>query len=227
MKSNFLRWTSLLIILLPATVKAAVSVDHFINITDKHHVSCQEYYYFKDLIYCSIKSIHPQMNVDPRLLLTHKQNIIFDDRLWKPSFTTRTRFMVSIIYIPEDQDSGNWNEMIASQFVSAPFSTNTIQMFMENVIERLYISGITPTISLLDSAPDQRIYELLLHTPATNTVENELLKITKGPDGFYILRYVNKSADMGAENRKKWLNLLKKSEIRPQVELPPLPIILR
>ncbi|HAT9828673.1 TPA: hypothetical protein JBD88_10200, partial [Legionella pneumophila subsp. pneumophila] len=61
--------------------------------------------------------------------------------------------------------------------------------------------------------PNLLIFEFKIQEPA-NLQQDEILKITKGKDGVYVLHYAIKKSDMTKENRDKWVKNLKSSFIK-------------
>ena len=72
---------------------------------------------------------------------------------------------------------------------------------------------LNPEIKVIAEIPDYVIFEFRVLAPK-NVEQDELQKITKGKDGFYILHYVIKKPDIGKEERQKWIENFKNSSIQ-------------
>ncbi len=174
--------------------------------------TCVEYYQYKGELYCSTKALQPSA-IDPHIKEYEKQKIMFDDRPWLASWGTQSPTITTVEYVPMGDDINNWKELITSQFI--PDIQNSISPadFANKFIENLKASGYSPIINFIKTTPDQVIFEFRIDSPKTQ-LQDELQIITKGSNGFYILHYVIKEADMGKVNRDKWLGLLQKSGVK-------------
>ena len=89
----------------------------------------------------------------------------------------------------------------------------TPKQYVDEFILDLQKSGFKPKMTILLEVQDEIIFEFSIDTPK-NFQQDEIQKVVKGVDGFYILHYVIKKANMGEETRKKWFDILKNSTIK-------------
>ena len=87
------------------------------------------------------------------------------------------------------------------------------KQFAELFIQKLKDSDYNPIVSFLEDTSDQVIFEFRIEQPS-NQIQDELQMITQDNQGLYVLNYVIKKADMGQENRQKWLQNLKNSSVK-------------
>lgn len=191
---------------------ATISPSDLIKVTGQNNPSCVEFYTYQGEMYCSTKA-NPSEKIDPNTLSKEKQNIVFDDRYWQAAWGKHTTEITTIEYVPKGDDINHWNELITSQFFPSLQEKISPRDYANLVINNLKESGVNPQVRFFHESPDEVIFEFRILKP-DNLQQDELQKITRGKDGFYILHYVIKKPDMGEENREKWLTLMKKSSIK-------------
>lgn len=135
---------------------------------------------------------------------------MFDDRLWQAAWGNKTDDIVTIEYIPANDDINNWNELITSQFAPGLQDKVSPLQFSAGIIQSIKQSGFNPEVTYYEKSPDRVIFEFRITEPA-NALQDELQMISKGKDGLYLLHYVIKKPDMGKAEREKWLQNLKNS----------------
>lgn len=183
-----------------------------VKVTPNNNVKCVDYYSYKKELYCTTTH-HPEA-VDPEVKSYERLNIVFDDRPWKIGWGKKEADSTTTVeYVPMNEDIENWNELITSQFFPDLQEKVTPKQFAELFGQRLKESGYKPIITFLKDSPDQVIVELRIAEPK-NQAQDEMQMITADNKGIYMLHYVVKQADMGAENRKKWFENLKNSTIK-------------
>lgn len=107
----------------------------------------------------------------------------------------------------------NWNELITSQFFPGLEQKVTPKEFADSFVERLKSAGYKPIVHFFKATPTQVIFEYRIEQPK-NQAQDEIVMLTYDNKGLYMLHYVVKKADMGQDNRKKWVNNLEKSSIK-------------
>lgn len=181
-----------------------------IKISDKTNPKCVDYVTYQGEMYCSLIALD-KTSVDPQVLSYEKQIIQFDNRAWKAAWGKHTDQISTVEYIPVGDDINNWNEMITTQFI--PDSSLRPDQYGDNFLNNLHKSGVTFKVNAIENKPDQLIFEFKVEKP-NNLQQDELQKVVKGKGGLYIVHYVIKQADMGKENREKWIANIKKSTLK-------------
>jgi hypothetical protein len=183
-----------------------------IKVTKDNNPQCVEYYNMQGEMYCSTTILN-NTPIDPKLAKGEKQKIIFDKRPWQAVWGEKTEEITTIEYLPAGDKIENWKELVTSQFVPDIQDEITPQKYMDSVVENLKKTGFNPEIKLLEDTPEYVIFEFRILSPE-NFQQDELQKIMKGKEGFYILHYVIKKPDMGEKERELWLNNLKNSSVK-------------
>ncbi|AMP89180.1 hypothetical protein [Legionella pneumophila] len=182
-----------------------------IKVNKENNPKCVEFVTYKEELYCSIVPL-ADSSVDSQVINYEKQMVRFDDRPWKIAWGKKTDKVVTVEYIPVGDDINNWKELITTQFM--PGLTNmTPAQFGNEFLYNLDKSGVKYTVNVIEEKPDLLIFEFKVQEPA-NLQQDEILKITKGKDGIYVLHYAIKESDMTKENRDKWVKNLKNSFIK-------------
>ncbi|KTC78241.1 hypothetical protein [Legionella brunensis] len=180
-----------------------------VKVTRDNNPKCVLYFYYKNDLYCITTTSNAE-KPDPQIIGYEKQKIIFDDRAWRAAWGQKTDNIVTVEYVPGNDDIDNWRELITSQFAPGIQDKLTPLQFSEGIIDSLKKSGFKPEVSYFEKSPSRVIFEFRITEPK-NMVQDELQMITKGKDGLYILHYVIKEADMGNACRNKWLQNLRNS----------------
>ncbi|MFC3909556.1 hypothetical protein ACFORL_10790 [Legionella dresdenensis] len=189
---------------------AAVSPADLIKVTKENNPGCVEYYNYNNEMYCSIKALQPDANSEIKPV--EKQKIIFDERVWQPAWSNKTPQITTIEYVPAGDKVEQWQELVTSQFIPGLQKQVTLQQFADNVLKNLEQTGLTSHIKTIKNQGDMVLFEFQIAKP-DNLIQDELQKITVGPDGFYILHYAIRKADMGEEKRQQWIKNLSESSI--------------
>ncbi|TAL63001.1 MAG: hypothetical protein EPN84_05660 [Legionella sp.] len=192
------------------TVEAQLPAN-LIKVTKDLDPKCIEYVTYKGQMYCSTKPIE-QTPVDPSMVSLEKQNIQMDSRPWKLAWGKQNGSNVTLEYIPFGDDINQWQELITTQFF-AGLTDVSAQDFANNVLKQLQQMNLVIETEFLEQQPNEVIFEFRIKDPV-NLRQDELQKVIKGKDGIYVLHYAIKKADMGSENRAKWLLFLKQSSLR-------------
>ena len=203
----------LLVILNSASSLAAdIDTSKLIKVTPANNSKCVEYYSHNDGLYCSTVSLQSQ-SIDPTLLQHEKLKIMFDDRYWQAAWGKNNSRITTIEYIPSGDDINHWNELITSQFFPGLQEKVTPKQFAEYFLRDLKKSGYKPIVSFLENTNNRVIFEFRLEQPS-NQIQDELQMVTTDNQGLYVLHYAIKKADMGQQNREKWLQNLQRSSIK-------------
>lgn len=181
-----------------------------VKVTKENNPQCVEFINYQNEMYCTT-SATAQPAPDPTIVANEQQSIHFDDRPWKAAWAKKNDQITTIEYITVGDDINKWHELITSQFI--PNLTVSADDFASLVINDLKKQGINPKITLIDKQADQYIFEFQITEP-TNLQQDEIQKVTKGKNGIYVLHYVMNKADMGADNRTKWIANMKQSAIK-------------
>ncbi|WP_019216933.1 hypothetical protein [Legionella tunisiensis] len=190
--------------------QADVDPRKLIKVTKDNNPSCVEYYTYKGGLYCSI-AVQNTAPMNPEIKNYETQKITFDHRPWKVVFGKRTEEITVVEYVPADDNIEHWQELVTSQFIPGLQTRVTIKQYIDSIINNLKESGFKPTVTIIEETPEQALFEFRIANPK-NMQQDELQLVTKGKDGFYILHYVIRKADMGQSNREKWVALLKKTK---------------
>lgn len=193
-------------------VQAAVNPAALVKVTAGHDVKCVEYYNYKGELYCSTTAQSSQ-SVDPHIKDYETQKIIFDDRAWQAVWGKQEASITTVEYVPNGDNIEQWHELITSQFIPNIQNQMTLREYVDSVIKNMKNSGFKPVINIIEDTPDQILFEFRINAP-DNLKQDELQKVVKGKDGFYLLHYVIKKADMGKKNRDIWLHNLKQSQLK-------------
>lgn len=208
--SYFIRAFCLLFMSLNAYAETTIPAN-LIKVTKENNPHCVEYVTYQGEMYCTKEPID-NAPVDPKLVALEKQKIQFDNRPWKSAWGKEKGLNLTLEYIPMGDTINQWQELVTSQFF-AGLTEVSAQDFANSVIKQLQQTGFTIETSFIEQGPNQVILEFKVKDPV-NMRQDELQKIVRGKDGMYVLHYAIKKADMGAENRAKWLLLLQQSSLR-------------
>lgn len=202
----------LLFFLFGIAAQATSASDAAVKVNKENNPKCYEFFNYKDGLYCNTVNQAQVPTVDPALKNYEKQKIIFDNREWLAAWGIQTNTITTIEYISPPDNIDQWKELITSQFVPYLQNKLTLEEYSQSIIENLKKTGLNPKITIIETTPDYVLLEFQIASPS-NLIQDELQKISKGSDGFYILHYVIRKEDMGKENRDKWLNNLKASTL--------------
>jgi hypothetical protein len=186
-----------------------------VKVTKDNNSNCVEYFNYKGAMYCSLMTIDTKP-MDPSLLTYEKQNIEFDNRVWKAAWGEHKDTITTIEYLLAGQQINHWNELITSQFIPG-LADVSAKEFANRVLANLKKSGVVYTAQIIDKQSKSLIFEFQVKQPQ-NLQQDELQKIVKGSDGIYVLHYAIKKVDMGEVNRKRWLQHLKNSSLKIQID---------
>ncbi|MGX8786383.1 hypothetical protein ACV3VT_12885 [Legionella pneumophila] len=185
-----------------------------IKVNKENNPKCVEFVTYKGELYCSIVPL-TDSSFDSQVINYEKQIVRFDDRPWKIAWGKKTDKVVTVEYIPVGDDINNWKELITTQFM--PGLTNmTPAQFGNEFLYNLNKSGVKYIVNVIEEKPELLIFEFKVQEPV-NLQQDEILKITKGKDGIYVLHYAIKKSDMTKENRDKWIKNLKNSFIKVSI----------
>lgn len=204
--------TNLLFAAAIPTVCSAFDIKSLIKVKGDNTQQCVEYFLYRGESYCSTQPLTHE-KVDPAVKNQDMQIIQFDDRAWRAAWFHKDDHSTIIEYVPEDEDINNWNELVTSQFFGGLQEKASPEEFMNAMVRQLNQAGFQPVINVIKKTPDRVIYEFRILSPKAQA-QDELQKIVKGKDGLYVLHYVIKKPDMGAEKRKEWIAHLEASKIK-------------
>ncbi|HAT8751141.1 TPA: hypothetical protein JBA38_05505 [Legionella pneumophila] len=182
-----------------------------IKVNKENNPKCVEFVTYKGELYCSVVPLADSSS-DSQVIHYEKQIVRFDDRPWKIAWGKKTDKVVTIEYIPVGDDINNWKELITTQFMPGLINMTPAQ-FGSQFLYKLNKSGVKYIVHVIEEQPNLLIFEFKIQEPA-NLQQDEILKITKGKDGIYVLHYAIKKSDMTKENRDKWVKNLKSSFIK-------------
>lgn len=172
---------------------------------------CAEFYRYKDALYCSVIA-HTLKPIDPAIVNYEKFHIVFDNRPWMYAWGNNQDFSFNLEYIPKDDTLELWHEMITSQFIPRAQAMMTPRQYFNREMESIINAGFQPVQTIMKETPDEVIAEFQVKPPAAVN-QDEIQRIIKTDNGFYVLHYATRSGDMGAAERAKWLTNLKNSTI--------------
>ncbi|WP_133138975.1 hypothetical protein [Legionella genomosp. 1] len=205
---------SLFLSFLPNAEAATVKPEDLIKVDKGNTSQCVEYYTYQDGLYCSSKILNPEVKVDPEIVRSEQQNLVFDNRVWQAAWGKKDSVMVTIEYLPAGERLDHWQELVTTQYFPELQKQASLKQFSNVIMENLKKIA-NPEITILEETPDQIIFEFRIKEPS-NSVQDEIQKIVRTDNGFYVLHYVYRSADMGQERRALWLENLKKSSIKQE-----------
>lgn len=182
----------------------------FVKLTKDNNPKCVVFVIYQGERYCSLTPLDNNP-VDPKLLNNPLQNIQFDNRPWKAAWGEKTPEITTVEYIVIGDDINNWKEIITSQFM--PIKQVSPSELGDSFLSRLKQTGAIYTVNTIENSANQLIFEYKVLKPV-NLQQDEIVKITQGKDGLYILHYAIKGADMDEANRQKWIENIKKSTLK-------------
>lgn len=189
----------------------ALLPSNLVKVTKENNPNCIEYVIYQTELYCSLTAIDTTP-IDPKILSYEKQQIVFDNRGWKAAWGKQEQSGNTVEYLPLGEDINHWNELVTSQFFPGLAEIRADQ-FGDQIVNDLHKSGLSFTINPLENQPNLLIFEFKVQKP-DNLQQDEIVKIVKGKEGMYVLHYAIKQSDMSDDNRKKWLENLKKSTLK-------------
>ena len=194
-----------------ANLSSSTLPENVVKVTKENNSNCVVYLTYKGDMYCSIVALQDDAT-SPEIVTYDKQNIHFDNRVWKPAWGQKTNAVWTVEYIPAGDNINQWNELVTSQFMPG-MEEMTPTQFKNKFIDSLNKTGVTYSINTIDDQPNQLIFEFKVTVPE-NLQQDEIQKITRGKNGIYILHYAIKKNDMSKANRQKWIENIKKSSIK-------------
>ncbi|MGQ3892520.1 hypothetical protein [Legionella sp. CNM-4043-24] len=200
------------VLFLALNTQAAVNMADLVRVNVANNPDCVSWYNINNEAWCSTRA-GQEPPVDPAIRAYETQNIQFDQRPWQAVWGKKTPMITTVEYVPAGDNIDNWQELVTSQFVPDPEARVSLKDFTGSMLQKLKDSGLNPVITVLTDSPDQVIFEFRITSP-DNLIQDELQKITRNKDGFYILHYATKKADMGDKNRALWLKNLEASTPR-------------
>lgn len=198
------------LLLLVSSLVFAIDRSELIKVTQQTNPACVEYYNLQGDMYCSTRALNPSVKVN---LADEKQKIMFDNRLWQAVWSKKNSKITTIEYVPAGDNINNWKELITSDFIPSRSKKLSPAEYMYAFLLDLQKAGFKPLVTLLYRTLDEIIFEFRIEEPS-HMQQDEIQKIVTEKDGLYILHYVIKKADMGKDEQKKWINLLKQSKIK-------------
>lgn len=123
--------------------------------------------------------------------------------------------LTTVEYIPAGDNIENWHELVTSQFIPGMQTRTTPKLYAGAMVKQLNDSGFKPIVKFIKNSPDQVIFEFRIASP-DNLKQDELQIINKGKDGFYIVHYVIKEADMGQKKEILGCKICEKSKLIKQ-----------
>lgn len=196
--------------MIPAAV-FAVNPSDLVKVDGQTKEKCVEYYSYRGESYCSTKPLQNPVNAEVKNY--ESQNIVFDNRPWQAAWGKKTPEVVTVEYVPMGDDINNWKELVTSQFFPGLQNKATPKEFADLVIKGMKDNGYKPQVTFFKIQPDMTFFEFKINEPESQE-QDELQVIRKGKDGLYVLHYVIKKSDMGATNRRLWVENLLNSSIK-------------
>lgn len=135
----------------------------------------------------------------------------FDNRVWHPAWADKDTDVTTVEYVVDDESINNWHELITTQSFHDLRADVTPLQFMQRFIYFMMERGFSPVTNTISQSDNELIFEYKISEPE-NQQQDEIQRIFKTNKGFYIIHYVIKEPDMGAERRKKWVDLLKQAK---------------
>lgn len=142
---------------------------------------------------------------------------------WKIGYQHRERFTNNNIteYIPSNESIQNWSKLYTVQYnkntevIPASFAVALLNKIKESCpdIQAKLIEKDNKSVLYEWSAPTCKKKDIPAHSPNINTAQHSLFRIIKANEGFFNLSYVEKTAKMNNETRKKWIFKLKNSQV--------------
>lgn len=182
-----------------------------VRVTKENNPNCAEYFNYKGDMYCSVMTVSSKP-IDPQLLTYEKQEIHFDNRVWKAVWGEHKEAVTAIEYIPMGQNINHWKELLTSQFFPG-LSEVSAKEFANQFLSDLKKTGVIYTSNIIANQPKLVILEFQIKQPK-NLQQDELQKIVKTEEGMFVLHYAVKGSDMGEKNRKAWLKRLNASVLK-------------
>lgn len=211
------RYTKLILFIGPffmmpsVAAEAPFSVGNLIKVNKDNETQCVQFYVYKGILYCDATLTHSN-DTDPQIKNDEKLKIVFDERPWQLAWGNNTSLGTTIEYVPAGDDINNWKELVTSQFIPGLQEKITLKEFADTLIANMKSLGFNPNVTYHINTKDRILLEMRIEEPQTQ-VQDELELLIKDDQGIYLLHYVIKQADMGKDNREKWINNLKRSSI--------------
>lgn len=191
--------------------------DSLVKVNSGNHVNCIEYYTYKGELYCSPTAQNSQ-HVNPNIKEYEKLNIAFDERAWQLAWGKSTGSITTVEYVPGGDSIEHWKELITSQYFPNLQNKASPKEFADLIVQDLKDSGFKPIVQFLQESPEQVIFEFQIKSPK-NQIQDEIQMITKDNKGLYVLHYVVKKTDMGAETRAKWSRNLMDTKVKNTISI--------
>lgn len=195
-----------------STLADPVDPSDLVKVNTNNRANCVDYFIYKGATYCSTTSQNSRP-VNPNIQKYETLNIAFDERPWQLAWGKQTALLSTVEYVPNGDAVDNWKELVTSQYFPDIQKKASPKEFANMIIQSLKNSGYRPIVTFLQESPERVLFEFRIESPK-NQIQDELEMITKDDHGMYVLHYVVKKADMGAETRAKWQRNLMDTDIK-------------
>lgn len=197
---------------LSTTALADTASNGLYKVTVINKPRCIEFYHYKSALYCSTIAF-TRKPIDRDIINYEKFDIVFDEQAWLAARGNKEDFSYAVQYIPKGDTLENWHEMVTSQFIPRVQAQLQPIQYFNRIMEGITNAGFQPTLTVIEETPDEVTAEFQVSAPEKNVNQDEIMRIIKTDNGFYVLHYATHNGDMGANTRKKWIANLKKSKI--------------
>lgn len=157
----------------------------------------------------------PTANATPTVPKTNfPATLTLGDQKWELANNQEDDNLVLGEYITGGEKIDAWTQLVTFQkFKFAINKEVTPAMFAQSEIDELNKQKYKMASNIIESNPQEALMEFRISSPEAEQ-QDEIQRIIKTPDDkLIVLHYVIKKADMGDEERNKWIDILKKIDI--------------
>lgn len=183
-----------------------------VEVTSKTKAQCVEYFELKGKTYCSTQ---PLLNTQIAKEIADAESFKLDlnKNEWKVGWTDLKPDVRTIEYIRHGESIENWKALITTQFIKMDTQQVTPKQIARQFIAGLQQKGFNPAVTFYVENNEETIFEFQIDQPAEQA-QDEIQKIIKTEQGLFLIHYVVKQSDMGEKEREKWLEFIKKSQLK-------------
>ncbi len=141
--------------------------------------------------------------------------IVFDQRSWKLGYQNAANNQVIAEFVVDGQTVQNWTELVTAQLFLGLRSEP--RYYVQYVKEKTAAACPDAQWNTIQESPYDVMYEWSVRNCSKAPDQSEIARVILGADGLHVLHYAIKAKEMSAENRQKWIECLKASQIvKPQ-----------
>lgn len=126
-----------------------------------------------------------------------------DSSGWKFGSGSDRKGQTLVEYVPRDESINNWSKLLTIQFLEDAQSTPGA--LMEAARTRMQARCPNVSWNVIREDTTSVLYEWKISGCSGNPDQNEIARLLKGNDGVHRIAYVEKTSNITAPEREKWI----------------------